>query len=177
MSKMQYKALGLLVGVLGGMLASAIVRKMWELTPGHDEAPEAIDTRRSWSEILTAAALQGAIFAVIRAAVERATAASAEKLTGEQPGAEVNASRRRRPGRSDQAGHHWPKARILGCRQDRHKSEVLRLTSNAPVRGIRQGVLAGQSWWSGAGSNRRPSASRRLCTSRRVHYRPPDWAV
>jgi Protein of unknown function (DUF4235) len=89
MSKMQYKAVGLLVGVLGGMLASAIVRKVWELTPGHDEAPEATDTRRSWGEILTAAALQGAIFAVIRAAVERATAASAEKLAGEQPGDEV----------------------------------------------------------------------------------------
>jgi hypothetical protein len=89
MNKMLYKAVGVLVGVLGGMLASAIVRKVWELTPGHDEAPEAIDTRRSWSEILTAAALQGAIFAVIRAAVERATAASAEKLTGEQPGDEV----------------------------------------------------------------------------------------
>ena len=89
MNKMLYKALGLLVGVLGGLLASAIVRKVWELTPGHDEAPEAVDTRRSWGEILTAAALQGAIFAVIRAAVERATAASAEKLAGEQPGAEV----------------------------------------------------------------------------------------
>ena len=89
MSKMKYKALGLLVGLLGGMLASAIVRKVWELTPGHDEAPEAIDTRRSWTEILTAAALQGAIFAVIRAAVERATAAGAEKLTGEEPGHEA----------------------------------------------------------------------------------------
>jgi Protein of unknown function (DUF4235) len=89
MSKIQYKAVGLLVGVLGGMLASAIVRKVWELAPGHDEAPEAIDTRRSWGEILTAAALQGAIFAVIRAAVERATAARAEKLAGEQPGDEV----------------------------------------------------------------------------------------
>ena len=89
MNKMMYKALGLLVGLLGGMLASAIVKKVWELTPGHDEAPEAIDTRRSWGEILTAAALQGAIFAVIRAAVERATAASAEKLSGEQPCAEV----------------------------------------------------------------------------------------
>ena len=89
MSKMKYKALGLLVGVLGGMLASAIVRKVWEFTPGHDKAPEAIDTRRSWAEILTAAALQGAIFAVLRAAVERATAASAEKLAGDQPGTEV----------------------------------------------------------------------------------------
>jgi len=90
---MQYKALGLLVGVLGGMLASAIVRKVWEFTPGHDEAPEAIDTRRSWGEILTAAALQGAIFAVIRAAVERATATGTEKLTGEQPGDEVKRER------------------------------------------------------------------------------------
>ena len=69
MNKMMYKALGLLVGVLGGMLASAIVRKVWEFTPGHDEAPEAIDTRRSWAEILTAAALLIAtgLYAVIQA--------------------------------------------------------------------------------------------------------------
>ena len=89
MNKMLYKALGLLAGMLGGMVASAIVGKVWKLTPGHDEAPEAIDTRRSWGESLTAAALQGAIFAVIRAAVERATVASAEKLAGEQPGEEM----------------------------------------------------------------------------------------
>ena len=99
MSKMKYKALGLLAGLLGGMLASAIVRKVWELTPGHDEAPEAIDTRRSWSEILTAAALQGAIFAVIRAAVERAAAASTEKLTGEQPGHEVKLQQEEKAGK------------------------------------------------------------------------------
>ena len=99
MSKVKYKAVGLLVGLLGGMLASAIVRKVWALTPGHDEAPEAIDTRRSWTEILTAAALQGAIFAVIRAAVERATAASAEKLTGEQPGYEVKLQQEEKAGK------------------------------------------------------------------------------
>jgi hypothetical protein len=89
MGKMMYKILGLLAGVLGGMLASAIVKKVWEFTPGEDEAPEATDTRRSWGEILTAAALQGAIFSVIRAAIERATATGTEKLTGEQPGDEV----------------------------------------------------------------------------------------
>jgi hypothetical protein len=86
MTKMIYKIVGLLAGLLGGMLASAIVKKVWELTPGEDVAPEAADTRRSWGEILTAAALQGAIFAVVQAAVERVTAAGAEKLTGEQPG-------------------------------------------------------------------------------------------
>jgi hypothetical protein len=34
MNKMLYKAVGLLAGVLGGMLASAIVRKVWDFTPG-----------------------------------------------------------------------------------------------------------------------------------------------
>src|SRR5215467_6232743 len=89
MSKIVYKIIGLLSGALAGILASAIVKKVWQITPGEDEAPDATDTRRSWGEILTAAALQGAIFAVIRAAVERDTATGTEKLTGEQPGAEV----------------------------------------------------------------------------------------
>ena len=100
MNKMLYKAVGVLAGVLGGMLASAIVRKVWELTPGHDEAPEAIDTRRSWGEILTAAALQGAIFAVIRAAVERAAAAGTEKLAGEEPGHEVKLQQEEEAGKT-----------------------------------------------------------------------------
>jgi hypothetical protein len=86
MGKMLFKILGFFSGAFAGMLASAIVKKLWQVTPGEGEAPEATDTRRSWSEILTAAAVQGAIFAVIRAAVERATAIGAEKLAGEQPG-------------------------------------------------------------------------------------------
>jgi len=89
MSKMVFKIMGVLAGLLGGMLASKIVQMVWQVTPGDDEAPEATDTRRSWGEILTAAALEGAIFAVIRAAIERATAEGTEKLTGEQPGDEV----------------------------------------------------------------------------------------
>jgi hypothetical protein len=86
MGKMLFKILGFFSGAFAGMLASAIVKKLWQVTPGEDEAPDATDTRRSWGEILTAAAVQGAIFAVIRAAVERATAIGAERLTGEQPG-------------------------------------------------------------------------------------------
>lgn len=93
MGKMLFKIMGLFSGALAGILASAIVKKLWQVTPGDDEAPEATDTRRSWGEILTAAAVQGAIFAVIRAAVERATAAGAEKLTGEQPGDAVKRER------------------------------------------------------------------------------------
>ena len=93
MSKMVFKILGFFSGAFAGMLASAIVKKLWQVTPGEDEAPDATDTRRSWGEILSAAALQGAIFAVIRAAVDRATATGAEKLTGEQPGDAVKRER------------------------------------------------------------------------------------
>src|SRR5215467_5202424 len=93
MRQILFKIMGFLSGALAGMVASTIVKKLWEVTPGEDEAPEATDTRRSWGEILTAAALQGAIFAVIRAAVERATAKGAEKLTGEQPGDAVKRER------------------------------------------------------------------------------------
>ena len=99
MSKIVYKIIGLLSGALAGILASAVVKKLWQVTPGEDEAPEATDTRRSWGEILTAAALQGAIFAVIRAAVERATAKGAEKLTGEQPGDAVKRERGEKVGK------------------------------------------------------------------------------
>src|ERR1700746_409802 len=86
MGKMLFKILGFFSGAFAGMLASAIVKKLWQVTPGEDEAPEATDTPRSWGEILIAAAVQGAIFALIRAAVERVTATGAEKLAGEQPG-------------------------------------------------------------------------------------------
>ncbi len=38
-----------------------------------------------WGEVLTAAALQGAIFAVVKAAVDRGGAAGVRRLTGEWP--------------------------------------------------------------------------------------------
>ena len=41
---------------------------------------------RGWREILLAAALQGAIFAVVRAAVDRSAAEGTRKLTGVWPG-------------------------------------------------------------------------------------------
>jgi Protein of unknown function (DUF4235) len=96
MSKLLYKTVGLLVSVLGGMLAAAIFKKVWKLAAGEDEAPQPTDAGRSWGEILTSAALQGAIFAVVRAAVERATATGTQKLTGTWPGDEGKDEREKR---------------------------------------------------------------------------------
>jgi len=81
-----YKALSLSTSVLGGIVAGAIFKRLWKVAAGQDEAPSATDARRGWPEILLAAALQGAIFAVVQAAIERGTAESTAKLTGTWPG-------------------------------------------------------------------------------------------
>jgi hypothetical protein len=84
--KLLNRAVGLLVGILGGMLARSVFKRVWQAATGEDEAPKATDSRRGWREILLAAALQGAIFAVVQAALDRATAEGTAKLTGEWPG-------------------------------------------------------------------------------------------
>jgi hypothetical protein len=86
MGKLFYKAVGMGVSVLGGILASAIFRRVWREATDEDEAPSATDARRSWSEVLIAAALQGAIFAVVKAVLDRGTATAARELTGTWPG-------------------------------------------------------------------------------------------
>jgi len=80
-----YKALSLLASLLASMLAGAIFKKAWKLAPGPDEAPEATDERRGWGEVLLAAAVQGAIFALIKAAFDRAAAEGVRQVTGDWP--------------------------------------------------------------------------------------------
>jgi hypothetical protein len=86
MSKVLYNPVNLLVSVAGGLLAGAIFKQVWKLVAGEGEAPKATDPRRGWREVLIAATLQGAVFAVVKAAVDRAAAEGARKLTGEWPG-------------------------------------------------------------------------------------------
>jgi hypothetical protein len=86
MTKLLYKLMSLVVSVLSGMLAGAIFKRVWKVAAGEEEAPTATDVRRGWPEVLTAAALQGAIFALVKATVDRATAEGTRKLTGVWPG-------------------------------------------------------------------------------------------
>jgi hypothetical protein len=48
--------------------------------------PDATDEERGWSEVLLAATVQGAIFAGVKAAVDRAGAAVTRGMTGTWPG-------------------------------------------------------------------------------------------
>ncbi|MDP8970660.1 MAG: DUF4235 domain-containing protein, partial [Actinomycetota bacterium] len=69
--KLLYKPLGLLVSVLGGVLAGAAFRKVWPAVPGQEEAPEATSPEHSTKEVLLAALVQGAVFGLVKAAVDR----------------------------------------------------------------------------------------------------------
>jgi predicted metal-dependent enzyme (double-stranded beta helix superfamily) len=84
--KLLYKPVSILVSVLGGVLAGAVFKRVWKVTAGEDEAPKATDARRGWREVLLAAAIQGAIFALVKAAVDRGAAEATRKVTGTWPG-------------------------------------------------------------------------------------------
>jgi hypothetical protein len=86
MTKVLYKLVSLAVSVLGGLVAGSIFKRVWKLAAGEDEAPTATDVRRGWREILLAATLQGAIFALVKAILDRSLAEGTRKLTGEWPG-------------------------------------------------------------------------------------------
>ena len=83
--KISYKPVGMLLGAGAGLVSGLIFKQIWKVV-GHDEdAPNATDQDRGWTEILIAAAVQGAIFAVVKAAVDRAGAAGVRKATGRWP--------------------------------------------------------------------------------------------
>lgn len=85
LGKVAYKPVGLLLGIGAGALAGFLFKEVWRLASGDDDAPNATDEDRGWGEVLAAAALQGAIFATVKALVDRGGAAGVRKITGEWP--------------------------------------------------------------------------------------------
>jgi hypothetical protein len=83
--KVAYKPVGFLLGVAAGAFAGLIFKEVWKLASGDDDAPNATDEDRGWGEIIAAAALQGAIFAVVKALVDRGGATGIRKITGTWP--------------------------------------------------------------------------------------------
>ncbi|MEU9035744.1 DUF4235 domain-containing protein [Streptomyces sp. NPDC048352] len=84
-SKIVYKPVGLALGATGGALAGAVFKQIWKRLGHEGDAPNATDEERSWREILMAAALQGALFAAVKAVIDRSGAVAARRLTGTWP--------------------------------------------------------------------------------------------
>jgi len=84
-----YKPLGLTASIASGALAGVVFKQIWKHIGDDDpEAPKPTDRNRGWGEVLLAAALHGAIFAVVKAVVDRGGAAGFARLTGAWPGQE-----------------------------------------------------------------------------------------
>lgn len=85
LQKVAYKPVGLLLGIGAGAVAGFVFKEIWKLASGDDDAPNATDEERGWGEIIAAAALQGAIFATVKALVDRGGATGVRKITGTWP--------------------------------------------------------------------------------------------
>jgi len=85
LSKSTYKSLSLITGVLGGALASAVFTRIWRAVTDADEAPEPAELDRSTREVLVDAVLQGAVFGLVKGAMDRLAAKGYHRFTGEDP--------------------------------------------------------------------------------------------
>jgi hypothetical protein len=86
--KASYTVVDLIADMIGGVFASLVFKRVWSVIEQGNEAPRPTDEQRGWREILLAAGLQGAIFALVKAAIDRGTAEGTRKLTGIWPGHE-----------------------------------------------------------------------------------------
>ncbi len=85
-AKLAYKPIGLVGGILAGVISGMIFKQVWKQIADEADAPGALQSEYSMREVVLAAAIQGAIFAATKAAIERAGARGFSKLTGAWPG-------------------------------------------------------------------------------------------
>lgn len=85
-SKVLYAPLSIATSVAGGLLASAVFNQIWKrLDSGDREPPDPKELNRSATAAFSAAALQGLIFGLVRAGVDRAGARGYRAVTHESP--------------------------------------------------------------------------------------------
>ena len=85
-AKLAYRPIGLLTGVAAGAISGAVFKQIWKRVADAEDAPQALESEYPMRQVVLAAALQGAIFAATKAAIERAGARTFTKLTGTWPG-------------------------------------------------------------------------------------------
>ena len=85
-ARLAYRPIGLAAGIVAGLVSGAVFKQVWKAVAHEDDAPSALQSEYPMREVVLAAALQGAIFAATKAAIDRAGARGFTKLTGAWPG-------------------------------------------------------------------------------------------
>ena len=85
-AKLAYRPIGLVAGLVAGSLSGIVFKQIWKVVAKEEEAPSALQSEYRMREVVLAAAIQGAIFAATKAAVDRAGATGFKQLTGAWPG-------------------------------------------------------------------------------------------
>jgi glycerol uptake facilitator-like aquaporin len=87
-AKILYRPVGIVSSIIGGLIASLVFKQIWKRVSVGEGAdpPGPLQSEYSFKEILLAAVLQGAIFAAVKAVIQRQGARTFERATGEWPG-------------------------------------------------------------------------------------------
>lgn len=86
MTKAVYLPLSVGASVAGGVLAGSVFSRVWkQFADDGREPPDPKDLSRPGREVLAGAALQGLVFGVVRAAVDRVGARGYRAVTHQDP--------------------------------------------------------------------------------------------
>ncbi|MDP9824233.1 DUF4235 domain-containing protein [Nocardioides massiliensis] len=86
-AKILYRPIGLIGGLLAGVLAGKVTKVVWHKASGVDgDPPKSLESEYSMKQVIAAAALQAAVFAVVKTAIDRGGARVFQRWTGEWPG-------------------------------------------------------------------------------------------
>jgi Protein of unknown function (DUF4235) len=86
LAKLAYRPIGVAGSVLAGAAAGAVVKQIWRSVADEEDAPDALQAEYRLRTVLLGAALQGLVFAVIKALIDRGGARLFERATGAWPG-------------------------------------------------------------------------------------------
>lgn len=87
-AKILYRPVGLGASMAAGLVSGVLTRSVWKRLSRDADAdpPKPLESEYRLREVVLAAALQGAVFAVVRALVDRGGARAFQRFTGEWPG-------------------------------------------------------------------------------------------